>query len=78
MQVREKNTGITSSPKRINDIPVIVEWLKQMEVGKIIDHNLSKPHGNHQGLIYGQLSVFALRAKRASRASQLCKVKREN
>ncbi|MEM7716185.1 MAG: hypothetical protein AAF349_21870 [Cyanobacteria bacterium P01_A01_bin.68] len=33
--------------ERIDDIPVIVEWLKQMEIAKIIDQKLKKPHGNY-------------------------------
>ena len=48
------------SSERIDDIPVIVEWLKQMEIAKRIDQNLSQPHGNHQGMSYGQLSVLLL------------------
>jgi Domain of unknown function (DUF4277) len=46
--------------ERIDDIPVIVEWLKQMEVAKSIDQKLSPLHGNHKGLSYGQLSVLLL------------------
>ncbi len=46
--------------ERIDDIPVIVEWLKQMEIAKCIDQKLTKPHGNHEGLSYGQLSVLLL------------------
>lgn len=48
------------SSERIDDIPVILEWLKQMEIAKRIDQNLSRPHGNHQGMSYGQLSVLLL------------------
>jgi transposase len=48
------------SSERVDDIPVIVEWLKQMEIGKWIDQKLSQLHGNHQGLSYGQLSVLLL------------------
>ncbi|MEH2138369.1 IS1634 family transposase [Nostoc sp.] len=46
--------------ERIDDIPVIVEWLKKMEIAKFIDQKLSPPHGNHKGLSYGQLSVLLL------------------
>jgi hypothetical protein len=46
--------------ERIDDIPLVVEWLKQIGIAKIIDQSLSKPHGNHQGLSYGQLSVLFL------------------
>jgi hypothetical protein len=48
------------SSERIDDIPVIAELLKQMEVAKWIDQQLKQPHGNHQGLSYGQLSVLLL------------------
>ncbi|MEH2164376.1 MAG: hypothetical protein V7K38_25845 [Nostoc sp.] len=33
--------------ERIDDIPLIVEWLKQIEIAKYIDQKLNKPHGNH-------------------------------
>jgi transposase len=48
------------SSERIDDIPVIAELLKQMEVAKWIDQQLKQPHGNHQGLSYGKLSVLLL------------------
>ena len=46
--------------ERIDDIPVIVEWLKKMEIAKCIDQKLSPLHGNHKGMSYGQLSVLLL------------------
>lgn len=46
--------------ERIDDIPVIVEWLKQMEIAKCIDQKLTPLHGNHKGMSYGQLSVLLL------------------
>ena len=55
-----KNQTIEITSERIDDIPVVVEWLKQMEIAKWIDKSLSKPHGNHQGMSYGQLSVLLL------------------
>lgn len=48
------------SSERIDDIPLIVEWLKQMELAICIDQKLKEPHGNHEGLSYGQLSVLLL------------------
>lgn len=48
------------SSERIDDIPLIAALLKQMEVAKWIDQQLKQPHGNHQGLSYGQLSVLLL------------------
>ena len=44
----------------IDDIPVIVESLKKMEIAKCIDQKLSPPHGNYKGMSYGQLSVLLL------------------
>lgn len=46
--------------ERIDDIPLIVEWLKKMEIAKCIDQKLSPLHGNHKGMSYGQLSVLLL------------------
>lgn len=48
------------SSDRVDDIPLIVEMLKQMKIAKWIDQQLKQPHGNHQGLSYGQLSVILL------------------
>jgi transposase len=48
------------SSERVDDIPLIVELLKQMEIAKWIDQQLKQPHGNHQGMSYGQLSVLLL------------------
>lgn len=53
-------TEVKISSERIDDIPLIVEWLKQIEIAKYIDQKLKKPHGNHQGMSYGQLSVLLL------------------
>jgi len=57
-QLRRKKVDISS--ERIDDIPVIVEWLKQMGIAKCIDQKLRPPHGNHKGMSYGQLSVLLL------------------
>lgn len=46
--------------ERVDDIPVVVEWLHQMQIAKWIDLELSEPHGNRKGLSYGQLSVLML------------------
>jgi hypothetical protein len=35
--------------ERIDDIPVIVEWRKLMEIAKCIDQKLSEPQVNHKG-----------------------------
>ncbi len=54
------NEQVKINSERIDDIPVIVEWLKKMEIAKCIDQKLTPPHGNHKGLSYGQLSVLLL------------------
>ena len=43
--------------ERIDDVPLLVYWLLRMHIDKIIDTVLSPPHGNWQGLSYGQLAV---------------------
>jgi hypothetical protein len=48
------------SSERIDGIPLVAALLNQMEVAKWIDQQLKQPHGNHQGLSYGQLSVLLL------------------
>jgi hypothetical protein len=35
------------SSERVDDIPLIVEMLKQMKIAKWIDQQLKQPHGNH-------------------------------
>lgn len=46
--------------ERIDDLPLIIYWLKQMKVASIIDNHLVKPHGNRKGLSYGELAVLLL------------------
>ncbi|MBA3789601.1 IS1634 family transposase [Patescibacteria group bacterium] len=60
------------SSERVDDIPVIVEWLKQMEIAKWIDQKLSQPHGNRKGLSYGQLSVLLLTYMMTQADHRLC------
>ncbi len=43
--------------ERIGDVPLLVYWLLKMPIDKIIDAVLGPPHGNWQGLSYGQLTV---------------------
>ena len=54
------NAQVEISSERIEDIPLIVEWLKQMGIAKVIDQSINKPQVNHQGMSYGQLSVLML------------------
>jgi transposase len=46
--------------ERVDDIPLIIHWLKQMQIEQLIDQELTTPHGNRQGLSYGQLSILLL------------------
>ena len=62
------------SSEQIDDIAVIVEWLKKMEIVKWIEKSLAKPHGNHQGLSYGQLSVLLLTYMITQADHRLCAV----
>ena len=49
-------TAIITS-ERIDDLPLLVHWLLDMHVDTIIDAACGAPHGNRQGLSYGQLAV---------------------
>jgi transposase len=43
--------------ERVDVIPLVIHWLKQMRVHEVIDH-IYKPHTNWEGLTYGQLAVI--------------------
>ena len=46
--------------ERIDDIPLLIQWLLNMHIDSIIDAVVKPPHGNRQGLSYGQLTVVFL------------------
>ena len=46
--------------ERVDDLPLIIYWLKQMNIDTIIDKKLPSPHGNRRGLTYGQLAILLL------------------
>lgn len=48
-----------SAPKieRVDEIPVIFQWLVRMRVAELIDQ-VWPSHGNWKGLSYGQLAVL--------------------
>jgi transposase len=50
---------VTTS-ERIDDLPLLVYWLRQMRVDAIVDEALGPPHGNWSGLSYGELAVVFL------------------
>ena len=47
----------TTTSERIEELPVLIYWLKQMRVDVIIDSVLGPPHGNWEGLSYGELAL---------------------
>lgn len=53
-------TTSTITSERIDDIPLLLHWLRAMPVDTIIDAVLDPPHGNRQGRSYGQLAVVFL------------------
>ena len=58
----------------VDDIPVIVHWLEQMQIERLIDQELPPPHGNRRGLSYGQLSVLLLTYMITQGDHRLCAV----
>jgi len=46
-----------SKIERVDEIPLILHWLKVMRIASIID-SVWQSHGNWQGLSYGQLAVL--------------------
>lgn len=50
----------TITSERIDDLPLLLPWLRAMQVDTIIDAVLDPPHGNRQGLRYGHLTVVFL------------------
>ena len=53
-------TTSTITSERIDDIPLLLHWLRAMQVDTIIDAALDPPHGNRQGLSSGQLAAVFL------------------
>lgn len=49
---------VSTTSERVDDLPLILEWLSQMQVAQILDKGLGPVHGNRKGLSYGQLSVL--------------------
>lgn len=48
---------IKTISERIDDLPVLIYWLKRMRVDAIIDQVLGPPHGNWEGLSYGEVGL---------------------
>jgi transposase len=50
----------TTTSERLDELPLLVYWLKQMQVDVIIDTVLGPPHGNWDGLSYGEVALVFL------------------
>jgi transposase len=48
---------LRTTSERIDNLPLLIHWLKRMQVDVIIDHVLGSPHGNWEGLSYGEVAL---------------------
>ncbi len=46
-----------TTSERMDNLPLLIHWLKRMQVDVIIDHVLGPPHGNWEGLSYGEVAL---------------------
>ena len=46
-----------TASERIDNLPLLIYWLKHMQVDVIIDRVLGPPHGNWEGLSYGEVAL---------------------
>src|SRR6202165_6106449 len=46
-----------TTSERIDSLPLLIYWLKQMQVDTIIDRVLKPAHGNWEGLSYGEVAL---------------------
>lgn len=65
-----------TTSERVDDIPLIIYWLLRMRVHIFIDQFLPKPHGNRQGLSYGQLAILLLAYILTQADHRLCTVEK--
>jgi transposase len=63
-----------TTSERVDDLPVIIHWLSQMQIQLSIDEELPKAHGNRQGLSCGQLAVLLLTYILTQADHRLCAV----
>ncbi len=63
-----------TTSERSDDIPLIIYWLLQLKLHEVLDEALPSPHGNRQGLSYGQLSVVLLSYMMTQADHRLCAV----
>lgn len=64
----------STTSERVDDLPVIIHWLLQMQIQFLLDLELPTPHGNRQGLSYGQLAVLLLTYILTQADHRLCAV----
>ena len=50
----------TTTSERMDELPLLLYWLKQMRVDIISDSVLGPPHGNWDGLSYGEVALVFL------------------
>lgn len=63
-----------TTSERSDDIPLLLHQLQQLQIAEVIDAQLPSPHGNRQGLSYGQLSVVFLSYIMSQGDHRLCAV----
>ena len=63
-----------TTSERSDDIPLIIYWLLQLKLPEVLDEVLPEPHGNRQGLSYGQLGVVLLSYIMTQADHRLCAV----
>ena len=69
-----KNATSGISAERVDDIPLILACLEELKVAAHLDEALPRPHGDRQGLSYGQLSVVLLTFMLTEQEHRLCAV----
>jgi hypothetical protein len=50
------STTLDIASERVEELPILLEFAKQMGVAEAIDQRIGPAHGNRQGLSYGQLA----------------------
>jgi hypothetical protein len=48
---------LKTTSERVDDLPLLISWLKRMHVDVIIDPVLGPPHGNWDGWSYGEVAL---------------------
>ncbi len=63
-----------TTSERSDDIPLLLHQLQELQIAELIDAQLPAPHGNRQGLSYGQLSMLFLSYIMSQGDHRLCAV----